>query len=80
MEAGRKKQARPHLKEDPFAALWKKGVQVMTREESDQIEELLMTWFYWAKADWPQLGYSRVSPGFQNAGTSEIYDDHDDGT
>lgn len=77
-EAGRQKRERQDLKVDPFGALWKKGVQVMTREESDQIEELLMTWFYWAKADRPQLGYSRVSPGFQSADTSEIYDDHDD--
>ena len=50
----------------------------MTRDESDQIEELLMVWYHWSKSHREQLGYPRVSPGFVHAQTHEVYDDNDD--
>jgi len=34
----------------------------MTREESDQIEELLLIWYEWARRYRPALGAPRVSP------------------
>ena len=36
----------------------------MTKDESEQLEELLMTWYHWAKAHREHLGHSRVAPGF----------------
>jgi hypothetical protein len=51
---------------------------VMTRDESEQIEELLLTWYYWAQAHREQLGYSRVSPGFQNAESGDVYEDEEE--
>lgn len=66
------------IKQDPFGALWRKGVIVMTRDESEQIEELLLTWYYWAQAHREQLGYSRVSPGFQYADSSDVHEDDED--
>jgi len=66
------------LKVDPFGSVYMRGKEVMTRDESEQIEELLLTWYYWAQAHREQLGYSRVSPGFQSADSGEVYDDGDE--
>ena len=33
----------------------------MTKDESEQLEELLMTWYHWAKAHREHLGHSRVA-------------------
>lgn len=46
---------------DPFGAVWFGKEQVMTREESEQIEELVMVWFRWTRAYRPNLGAGRVS-------------------
>jgi len=78
IEEGRRKRARRELKVDPFGAIWRKGAVVMTRDESEQIEELLLTWYYWADAHREQLGYRRVSPGFQYADSTEVHEDDDD--
>ena len=50
----------------------------MTQDDSDQVEDLILVWFYWSKAHREQLSYSRVSPGFQHAETPDVYDDADD--
>lgn len=50
----------------------------VTKDESDQLEDMLLTWYYWARAHRPQLGHSRVSPGFKHADSSDVYDDADD--
>ncbi|WP_240806363.1 hypothetical protein [Achromobacter dolens] len=46
---------------DPFGAVWFGKEQVMTREESEQIEALVMVWFRWTRAYRPNLGVGRVS-------------------
>ena len=47
----------------------------MTKDESEQLEELLMTWYHWAKAHREHLGHSRVSLGFQDAERDGYGDD-----
>ncbi len=51
----------------------------MTQDQSDQIEELLMGWYYWAKASREFLGHSRVSPMFRgvDAELGEVHSDSD---
>lgn len=46
---------------DPFGAVWFGKEQVMTREESDQIEALVLGWYRWTAAYRPNLGAGRVS-------------------
>lgn len=46
---------------DPFGAVWFGKEQVMTREESEQIEALVLEWFTWTRAYRPNLGAGRVS-------------------
>jgi len=50
----------------------------MTKDESEQLEELLMTWYHWAKAHREHLGHSRVAPGFQGVSDLDGYGDDDD--
>jgi len=50
----------------------------MTKDESEQLEELLMTWYHWAKAHREHLGHSRVAPGFQGVSDMDAYGDDDD--
>lgn len=50
----------------------------MTKDESEQLEELLMTWYHWAKAHREYLGHSRVAPGFQGVSDLDAYGDDDD--
>lgn len=63
---------------DPFGAVWVNKVKVMTREESEQIEELLMRWYEWARAYRPALGAPRVSPYGRGVESSDVYSDGDD--
>ncbi|MFY2060167.1 hypothetical protein ACOTCB_23235 [Achromobacter xylosoxidans] len=46
---------------DPFGAVWFGKEQVMTREESEQIEALVMVWYRWTRAYRPNLGVGNVS-------------------
>lgn len=50
----------------------------MTKDESEQLEELLMTWYHWARAHREHLGYSRVAPGFQGVSDLDGYGDDDE--
>lgn len=52
----------------------------MTHDQSEQIEELLMGWHYWAKAAREFLGHSRVSPMFRGskAELGDVHGDSDD--
>lgn len=50
----------------------------MTRDQSDQIEDLLLGWYYWAKAAREFLGYSKISPMFRDT-KPELGDVHSDG-
>jgi len=50
------------LKVDPFGSIWEKGALIMTRDESDQVEELIMTWYRWTRGYRPELGDPRRSP------------------
>ncbi|MFY3333330.1 hypothetical protein ACOTEH_23905 [Achromobacter xylosoxidans] len=61
---------------DPFGAVWFGKEQVMTREESEQIEALVMVWFRWTRAYRPNLGAGRVS--IYARGVSEAVDDADE--
>ncbi|KBA63631.1 hypothetical protein, partial [Mycobacterium tuberculosis] len=47
-------------------------------DESEQLEELLMTWYHWARAHREHLGYSRVAPGFQGVSDLDGYGDDDE--
>jgi hypothetical protein len=80
MEEGRLRGDRRGLMEDPFGALWRKGVIVMTRDESEQIEELLLTWYRWAKPYTPVRGAPRVSPYGRNTSpdAGNVHDDQDE--
>ncbi|WP_348995659.1 hypothetical protein ABFG95_06875 [Achromobacter sp. HNDS-1] len=65
------------IRNDPFGAVWFGKEQVMTREESEQIEALVMVWYRWARAYRPNLGAGRVS--VYARGVSEIaYSDADE--
>lgn len=46
---------------DPFGAVWFGKEQVMTREESDEVESLVMGWYRWTAGYRPNLGAGRVS-------------------
>lgn len=74
----KRKQAPARLREDPFGNIMRGATVIMTREENDEIEDLLMVWYYWARADRPQLGHSRTSPGFELVERSDVYVDSDD--
>ncbi|MDF8362171.1 hypothetical protein [Achromobacter anxifer] len=50
----------------------------MTEAESEELEELLMTWHRWAKAYREHLGYSRVAPGFRDVSDQDGYGDDDE--
>ncbi|MDQ2139570.1 hypothetical protein RBI14_15500 [Alcaligenaceae bacterium B3P038] len=74
-------QMRPaplQLTEDPFGAIREQGRLVMTKEESEQIEELLMGWYRWAKTYRPNLGAPRVSAYGRGASDSDVHADGDD--
>jgi hypothetical protein len=47
----------------------------MTRDESLEVEELLMTWYHWCQSHREFLGASRVAPGFSHMESNETYDD-----
>lgn len=63
-EQAEKKAARPRgrIQEDPFGAIWAGSKIVMTREESDDVEELLGSWFRWTRAYREALGAVRAAP------------------
>jgi hypothetical protein len=69
---------RPPAKEDPFGAMWIGRERVMTRDESDGIEELLMVWFEWANAYRVALGVPRIAPYGRNAGTDDTRTEGDE--
>lgn len=50
----------------------------MTKDESEQLEELLMTWYHWEKAQRDNLGYRTVAPGFQGVSDLDGYGDTDE--
>src|SRR5690554_4529148 len=47
----------------------------LTPDQSDTVEDLLQVWYDWARAHREHLGYSRVSPMFRGAESSEVHDD-----
>lgn len=51
---------------------------IVTKEISEQIEDLLVVWHCWMQAQRPYLGAPRVSPGFAHADSTEVYDDGND--
>lgn len=51
--------------------------QDMTREESDQVEALIMEWYHWSRGYRPQLGVGRVSAFARGMTSDEAYDDED---
>lgn len=50
------------LKVDPFGSVWEKGALIMTRDESEQVEDLIMTWYRWTLGYRPHLDGPKVSP------------------
>lgn len=51
--------------------------QDMTREESDQVEALIMEWYHWSRGYRPQLGVGRVSAFARGMTSDDTYDDED---
>ncbi|MBN9641737.1 MAG: hypothetical protein J0I68_24585 [Achromobacter sp.] len=51
--------------------------QNMTREESDQVEALIMEWYHWSRGYRPKLGVGRVSAFARGMTADEAYDDED---
>ncbi|CAB3640726.1 hypothetical protein LMG26788_03368 [Achromobacter pulmonis] len=49
----------------------------MTREESDQVEALIMEWYHWSRGYRPQLGVGKVSAFARGMVSEEAYDDED---
>lgn len=50
----------------------------MTQEESQQIEDLLLTWYEYEKAYLPALGAPRVSVSCKGHDAGGVHDDGDD--
>lgn len=50
----------------------------MTQTQSDEIESLLQEWYRWQRAQRELLGYSRVSPMFRDADSSDVHDTGED--
>jgi hypothetical protein len=73
-------RARRALFENPFGELWRKGERIMDRDESAQIEELLMVWYGWAKRYRPQLGAPRITPYGRHTepDAGNVHDDGDE--
>lgn len=63
---------------DPFGAVWFGEVQVMTRDESEQVEELVMLWYRWTAGYRPHLGGPRVSPYVRGGALDEAQPTRDD--
>ncbi|WP_246302210.1 hypothetical protein [Achromobacter anxifer] len=66
---------------DPFGAVWFGKEQVMTREESDEVESLVMGWYRWTAGYRPNLGVGRVSiyaRGISEAGAHVSADEVDE--
>jgi len=76
-EARRAAKPKP-MREDPFGNVLQGRTIVMTREESEQIEELLMVWYYWAKADKFQQGYDKHAPSCRMADRSDVHATQED--
>lgn len=53
------------LREDPFGNVMRGKQVVMTKDEHEQVEALIMAWYHWSKADRPFLGFSRTAPGHE---------------
>lgn len=62
---------------DPFGAVWFGKEQVMTREESEDIEGLLQGWYRWTAGYRPNLGAGRVSIYARGVSDSEVFHDAD---
>jgi hypothetical protein len=76
--AANRANRRPPAKEDPFGAMWIGRERVMTRDESERIEELLQMWFEWTQSYKVKLGYPRAAPYFRNAGTDDTRTEGDE--
>lgn len=50
----------------------------MTQEQSEKMEELIMTWYEYERAWAPHLGAPRVSASSRGFTPSEVYDDVDE--
>lgn len=70
--------ARPVANADrPARASIQKG-QGMTREESDQVEALIMEWYHWSRGYRPKLGVGRVSAFARGMMPDDAYVDDED--
>lgn len=61
----------------PGARIQDQTGQGMTREESDQVEALIMEWYHWSRGYRPPLGVGRVSAFARGMSADEAYDDED---
>lgn len=52
----------------------------MTENQSQRLEQLILDWYHWARADREFLGYSRVSPMFRGVASAcgGVHDDEDE--
>ena len=50
----------------------------MTEEQSDKLEDLILTWYEYEAAYRPALGAPRVSPSARQYRSSEVHDDRDE--
>lgn len=75
--------ARPFVKwadirVDPFGAVWFGGKQAMTRDESEQIETLVMHWYRWTSMYRPHLSGPRMSAFAREAASDYVHESRED--
>ncbi|MGB3290952.1 MAG: hypothetical protein WBA83_16895 [Burkholderiaceae bacterium] len=75
-QAARSKPGKQERARQGIEALFKR--ELMTQDESEHIEELLLVWYRYERAYMPALGAPRVSVSCKGHDPGEIHDDGDD--
>ena len=66
------------IRMDPFGAVWFGGTLAMTRDESEQIETLVMQWYFWTSGYRPHLSGPRVAAFARGAASEYVHETRDD--
>lgn len=79
MEAANKQFVRwADIRVDPFGAVWFGGMLAMTRDESEQIEALVMDWYFWTRNYRPKLGAPSRTSFAHGAASDYVHESDDD--
>lgn len=79
MEAANKSFVRwADIRVDPFGAVWFGGMLAMTRDESEQIEELLMQWYRWTTGYFPRLDGPAMSSFAYGVASDHVHEERDE--